>query len=497
MAPRAVLNKTLLFLKKNPHYFLVFFVLIFAIFYHYFMIPSGALKSDKASKDKVQIEQPDLDVKHREKVYPHAFQSQAGDVFRVGIFASTKNIENVEVFAESELNETLKIGEWNLQPSENGEYKELIFSVLGRYENIIIRLKKDENEDAMNNKVWDDSAVSIHSFFISRVEVKGTMSLRNLTPTIFGISSMKKDILLSLKDVNKDANGQNDLSEWVFQSNGDFLQALEFSGNTVGSGRQEYVFSLMRYFPDKKDKEGALLHTAPFILDALDDLLVPTGNYQIPFLFPLKRGEWYKVTLTKTPSKDWDNFFTLGLLRTDLTTKIDSPAGDLALLVRERIHAKNGASFPDGARLEDLGDHLSYNFSLQGTLLDFTNIVEASGGIAYDAKKRLVVGKQKNGEYFVYKFDMPDPFNRFALKAMQADNDAKEIKLEYSFDNEFWREASFTKELGAPVMFSLNVSGDGRSRSVYVRVSYSGENKKSGFFAIEALSVNASILKSQ
>src|SRR3989344_4939314 len=280
MASKIILDKLLFFLRKNSRYLFIFFVLIFSILYHYFIIPPETLKGNKVSADKKQTEQPDLDAKHEEKAYPHIFQSQAGDVFRVSVFSSTKDTEDVEIFAESNLNEVLQIGQWHLEPSESGEYKELFFSTPGRYENIIIRLKKNEMMDAaMNNgvmnKKWDDSAVYIHSFFVSRVDVKDALELQSLAPTIFGISSMNRVPLFSQKGANNgmdEQGGKNDPVEWVFQAKGDFLQTMEFSGKTVGSGRQEYVFQLMRYFPDKKEKErdAKLLHSSAFILDALD-----------------------------------------------------------------------------------------------------------------------------------------------------------------------------------------------------------------------------------
>ncbi|MDO8566261.1 MAG: hypothetical protein Q7S04_03700 [Candidatus Moranbacteria bacterium] len=504
MEPKVIFDKTISFLRKKPRYLLVFFVFIFAIFYYHFIIPPQASKGNKASKEKVQTVQPDLDVKRSEKIYSHILQSQAGDVFRVGAFADTKNTEDIEIFAESELNEVLKIGEWHLEPSENGEYKELFFSAPGRYENIVLRLQKNEERDAAVSeqnkttihKKWDDSAVYIRSFFVSRVEARDALELRNLTPTVFGISSLKRDILQREEDAGRDAKEQSNLTEWVFQSNGDSLQALEFSGKKVGSGRQEYVFSLRRYFPDKKEKEGELLHTAAFVLDALDDLLVSMGNYRIPFPFPLVQGEWYKMTLAKTPSKDKDNSFTVGPLEADVATNTDS-TGDLALLIRERLRAKNDASFPDGAKFEDLGERFFYFFSLNGTPLDFANVFDASGSIRYDVKKHLVTGGQKNKEYLIYKFNMPYPFNRFVLEATQEGNDEKEIKLEYSFDNAFWREIAFTQEPGDAQEFLLTLEGDDKSRTVYVRASYTGPEKKSGFFALKALNVTASIGKTR
>lgn len=499
MMLQEVSGEAILFLRKNPHYPFVFFVFIAAIFYYIFIIPPEALKKEKMPKNKVQTELPSLNAKHQEKIYNDIFQSQAGDVFRLGAFIKTKNAEVIEILAESGLNEILKLEEWNLQPSEKGEYRELFFQTPGRYEDIVIRLKRSEKTKKTDfEKNWDDSAVSISAFSISRVEAQNLAGTYNLASTVFGISTMTQDILLSQKKIKKDTSNEDkpsDSVEWLFSSKGDFLEALEFSGDVVGKGRQEYVFKLMRYFPDSKEA-GELLHSTSFVLDAIDDLMISTGNYRMPFNFPLKKGEWYKIALVKTPSKDRDNYFSIGTLEMESgAVGDDTRTGDLALLLRERLRTKNDASFLDGAKLEDLGKNLVYSFSLQGAPVDFLNIYEASSGISYDERRRLVTGSQKNRQYFVYKFDMPYFFDRFVLEAVQEGNDEREIKLEYSLDNAFWREISFTQETGEPQKFILTLERSEKSRIVYVRASYNGAEKKSGFFALKALDVKASLEK--
>lgn len=479
-------NGWMQFVGRYSQYVFVLVIFSMTILYHYFIIPPETVKNNTVSKDKVQAEQPDLDIKHQEKIYPQIFQSQVGDVFRVGALVRVKSAENVEIFVQSRLNEVLKIGDWHLEPSENGEYKELVFSTSGYYENIIIRLKENaEINTTKENTFGDTRAVFIRSFFVSRVEAKNALEIKNLTPTVFGISSTKRDVLFQ--------DGQGSPVKWVFQSNGDFLQALEFSGKIVGRGRQEYVFNLIHYFPDKKE-DGELVHTSSFVLDALSGMSVPTGNYQVSFPSTLVSGEWYKVTLTRTPSKDQSNFFTVGPLEVDTVTDINAPVGDLALLVGEHLRTKNNAIFPDGAKLEDMGKNLSYSFSLQGTALDFANIYDASSGISYDVGKRLVTGNQKNREYFTYKFDTVYPFDRFVLDAIGEGNDTK-VKLEYSFDNVFWREIPFSQATNDSQKFLLALDGNNKSQVVYVRVSYAGVEKKSGFFALRTLNIDASISK--
>lgn len=483
-----MISTSSLFFRNYQRYLFVMFVFMLAIFFHYFTFPSEVSKSDKALKTESFVENPDLDAKHRERVYPRIFQSQAGDIFRMSTFIRTKDGESIEIFARSSLNEFFKIGEWSFAPSEYGEYKELVFSIPGRYEDVILRLKESEEGP---DTVGDGSKVYIRLFSVIRLEVKKESEIKTLEPTFVGIPKIKKETLLS----KKDADNSQDRISWVFQADGDFLQTIEFTGDIVGQGRQGYAFELTRFDQEKNGRDPKTLKQASFIIDALDDLLTSSGNYQLPFFVPLERGQRYVLSFTREPSNDRENFFNIGFLEPDVDADKSSAQGDIALHIRVRAQTKNGASFPDGAKLEDLGKSRLYSFSLEGEPVDYTNIFNASSSVRFDQAKHLVIGSQKNGEYLTYKFDTALPFDQFAIQATQKGNDEKEIKLEFSFDNAFWREIAFVQDKGGPQRFALALPGDLKMHVVYVRASYNGEDKKSGFFALETLSVNASIKK--
>lgn len=155
----------------------------------------------------------------------------------------------------------------------------------------------------------------------------------------------------------------------------------------------------------------------------------------------------------------------------------------------------NGSTILDYARLEDFGGNIFYSFALQNKEIDYTNIFSASESIRFDFKKRVVVGDERRKEFYVYKFDTAYPFEKFVLQALQRGVTPGEIRLEYSFDNEFWHEVSFTQKEKESQKFFLSLPGNGKDKVVYLRVSYNGKESKSGTFAIQELSVNASIAK--
>lgn len=474
--------------RRNQAYYFVLLLFIFSIFYNYFVVPPAPLKTNKSIQGKsFFIEKPDLTEKNREKAYAHVLQSVPGDVFRLGVLIRSKNKESLEILAESPFNEHLKIGEWELEPSDNSLYREIIFPSPGRYENIVFQLKEGTRAANTASMEWADSEVFIQSFFVTRLEMAGEAEIKNLKPTLFGVSTIKKELLTSASD-NRSAA---DNLEWVFQADGDYLEAIEFSGDIVGSGRHEYTFEFARFSQEKKEKTR-VIKKIPFILDALDDYRLVSGNYKLPLFSPLEQGRWYSISFSRNTAKDYDNLFKINVLKSNEGSG-SSEKSDLALHIGVRSRQQNGTSFPDGAKLEDLGRNLFYSFSLQEKPVDYTNVFDMSEGVTFDGKKRLVSGRKKNGEFFTYKFDTLYPFRNLTIEARQEGSVPNEIKLEYSFDNSFWKEIPSTQEKSQSPTFFLMLSNPNNGHVVYVRASFQGEEKKTGLFALDKLSVKASV----
>lgn len=478
------------YLRKSSHYILVILIFFLAIAYQRYLVPVDEFKAEgEPKKNVVPIEVPILDAKNTEKVYEHIFQSQPGDVYRIGAYVKTKKQEKIEIFAQSSLNDIFKIGEWILEPSESGGYKEIVFSAPNRYEDIVIRLR---NEAATSGKDWSGAAVYIRSFFVTHVGAGNRIEMKGLQPTIFGVSVRKQKFLFE-ENQNKGLGNP----EWKFQADGDFIDAIEFSGKVIGGGRQEYSFELSLFDSVKNEKKEQAVRSASFVLDALNSYRLPSGNYQITLSAPIKKGEWYLLSLVRVPSKDEKNFFKVGTLGVKTGKDIEGAGkeADLGLLIGSLTRIGKDVAFPEYAKLEDLGNEFVYSYDFQGNKTDYLNIFSASAGIDFDQEKRLVVGKQKNGAFFEYKFDTVYAFDKLVLEAIQHGNDEKEIKLEYSFDDTFWQEIPFVQEGGGSQKFLLELRGDGGHRKLYVRVSYNGIEKKSGFFALNELSVHASVPK--
>lgn len=478
-----------IFFGRYFRYFFILFIFLTAYFWHQAVAPDQAVKKPESKKEKsVFVFRPDLTKKTPEKIYENFFESRTNDFFRLGVHVSTKDKEQVEVLARSSLNEILPISTWTFEPDEKGQYREVVFSTPGRYQDLIIRLKKNSEVSEME---WYDPEVFIKSFDITPLEVQTHFEAVSLAPTFYGISATSHRELFSVQNTDKSSQKK----EWLFQADGDFMRSLEFSGKINGGGRQEYAFELFRYNSVTKEKESAPLQRMPFVLDALNGMRIFSGNFLLPFSSPLKHGEWYVLDFVGPKNKDPENFFSLGELEKAVDPNEFKQKGDLFVHIGQRARLNGADSFPDGAKLEDLGKKLLYTFELRHDPVDYDNLYEASQSIIFDRERKIITGSQTTGEYLMYRFETGRPFEVFTLDAQQDGDDLLEIRLEYSLDKENWKEVPFAEELPGRARFLLTLPGNRVAKTVYVKATYIGEDKSSGFFGFNEFSVHASVSK--
>lgn len=473
--------------KSHQRYVWVMSIFLLIAYYNFSIIPSKKTSASELQGSTMATEQPTLNNKYPEKIYEGVFQSQQGDIFRVGLAARVIHPQRIEIFLQSALNERVRVGELNFLPSMVGEYKELIFSVPGQYRDVVVRLDTDNPLDL---KTWNDTNIFIYSFFITRIEVKNEADIHFLTPTIFGLSQIKEKVFFLTESRNKQSNNP----EWLFQADGDFIEDVTFFGSSDESSPYSYAFKLFQFNTVSK-KKAEELREVSFSKDSLNAIRLPSGNYRIRFDAPLERGKWYIISFSQTNLADHKGSFQLVSLKPENEIRMVSSVPDLSLSLHSFTRHENGSVLLDYARLEDLGKIFSYSFSFQEKNVDFINLFAASQDVQFDSKSKLVKGKRKTGEFFVYKFDTLYPFEQFALKAEQNGDVANEIRLEYSFDNAFWQTIEFTQKKGGSQKFFFSIPGNNKNSVIYVRVSYNGEEKKTGSFALKSLSVNAAVQK--
>ena len=469
--------------KENHYYFLVIFVFLLASYYHYAIAPMPAIENSDTRT--TVLKHPTLSSRDPEEMYQNVFQPQQGDIFRLGLVVKVQRTQTIEVYLHSIFDERVKAGSIVAEPTPNGQYRELVFTVPGRYQDIVLRLAGTLEETGS----WSDSSVYVDSFFVSRLEIRGASEVKTLQSTLFGISETRAKHF-SIREENGAAPKT---FKMAFLAEDDFVQSIGLKSGLIEPSSTGYSVALSQFDVEKKSV-GEEVRANSFSSETLSGLQEPDGGYVIPFPSFLNRGQWYILTFTKDHSEEHSTFSDVFHIGKEEDQK---PAKELeaTLVFGSHMSSGDGKTILDRARLEDLGKTFSYQFSLQGEEVDFENLSAATKSIHFDQKERLVGGSKKHGEYFVYTFDTLYPFEIFSLKAEQSGSATNGLQLEYSVDNISWQMVPFTQEPNGPQKFFLSLPGDKKSRAVSLRVTYIGQERKTGIFGLKELSVNAVVPK--
>ncbi len=146
-----------------------------------------------------------------------------------------------------------------------------------------------------------------------------------------------------------------------------------------------------------------------------------------------------------------------------------------------------------GAKVEDMGSVVLYTYATQKVTTDFSDLEDVSGGVKFDKKNGLVRGDAKPGTMFTYKLDTVYPFQTLRVQAKQTGNKENQVRLEYSFDKNSWKDVASVQDKGEPRMFDdvISAASEGSGSVVYFRVSYSGEKDKKDTFGLDSFRVTA------
>jgi hypothetical protein len=470
-------------IQKHRHYLPVLVIFFLAVYYHYLIAPTTALEHDDVKV--ATTKQPTLSSRNPEKIYENVFQPQQGDVFRVGVVLQAEKAQTIEVAVHSIFGDRVTVGELRVEPTRDEVYKELVFVAPGRYQDIALRLTGSLEE----NGSWRDSSVTVNTIFVSRIEAENLAEVGHLEPTVFGMfQTQAKSFSIEQRDHHLLA-----VLKVPFLAESEFIRSID-----IRDGFLDGETGISASLSTSDGAEGATdeeVRSVIFPVTMLSPFRKPEGGYEIPFLSLLKPGQKYLLTITKEGQKK--NTMLPQVFRTD-TDRVVGNQNKLNVVLNfgSIMRHRSGGKVMDNARLEDLGEAFSYQFSFQKSETDFLNLSQASKTVRFDQKEKMVGGSKKPGEYFVYTFDTLYPFQVFSFKATQSGNAANALALEYSFDDTLWKAVPFTQESSGPQKFSLSLPGDQTNHAVSLRVRYIGQTKKTGLFGLKDLAVNAVVPKS-
>ncbi len=468
--------------RRYSQYILVGVIFAVFVFYNIVITPQSPFKKSKSSNRSAGRIAWDITTEKPEKIFTGVLQGRSGDWYRLGVSTRASYSVRIDVSLYSVFNDDVAIGFLDIPESADFQYHEILFQIpTGTFSDIRFVLR---GEGAPG--LWSYTGVKLSEFALSRLNVSSKFEADRLMPTLAG----NTEHIMKTFAAGKQISDSRVIFENSFTADADFIENIRV--NTNEKSRQgSYVLEL-------REKAGADSGNQDISIKRI--ILEPGefgsdqdewGNQSLTLPALLERGKEYTVSLKNTG----------GVSVKPILSPLEGLQGEalddtnITAIVFGRYAYTDDSALLSGAKVEDFGGEILYSYSLSGEENDFFDLFDTEGSVRFDTKEKMIAGKQKGRTSFTYRFFTVRPFEKFMLAARQAGDNEKEVKLEYSFDNAFWREVPSTQEKNEPQIFSLTLSGNGNQNIVYIRASYNGEDKKTGSFGLDQLSVRAKLIR--
>ena len=464
-------------------YVLVVVVFAVSIFYTVAVVPQESSKKSKSSSSQsVKRIAYDITTEKPEKNFTGILQGRSGDWYRMGFSTVANHAARIDVSLHSVFSGDVSIGALDIEASDDFQYHEILFQIPpGTFSDIKFVLHSEDTRES-----WSYTGVKVSEFALSRLNIRSKAEADRLTPTLAGNIEHDTKILAPSKEVSNSGG----IFESRFFAEADFIENIRLNAKEQLKNNG-YVLELREIV--KGDAKNTDVSIKKVILEPgeLESSKDEWGNQLIAFPARLEKGKEYRVLLKGTGDASYNIVF---LPLEGLNSALSDGKSIAAIVFGRYAYVKGGAML-SGAKVEDFGGEILYSYSLSGEENDFFDLFDTDGSVKFDAKRKTVVGEQKQRTSFTYRFFTVYPFEKFMLAARQAGNSEKEIKLEYSFDNVFWREVPYVQAGNEPQVFSFAISGTGNQDTMYIRASYNSEDKKTGTFSLDQLSVRAELIR--
>ncbi len=469
--------------RRHSRYVLVMVIFLVFVFYAVVVVPGEPSKKSKLSSSRsINLVEWNITTEKPEKVFLGVLHGLPGDWYRVGVSTIASRDARIDVSLYSVFSEDISVGSFDIAASDDYRYHEILFQIpSGTFSDIRFVLQGNDS-----NGRWSYAGIKLSEFALSRLSVKNKSEAERLAPTLAG----NIEHAVKMLAMDKPATDSNVIFESRFVADADFIESVRLNAKEK-SKNKDYVLELRGVA--KGGAYDADISIKRVILDPgeLRSVQDEWGNQSVALPARLERGKEYIVTLTGTGGASRNLIFSplQGLQGTTSDEK-----NTIAIVFGRYAYADGGALL-SGAKVEDFGNEILYSYALSGEVNDFFDLFDTEGSVKFDTKQKMVVGEQKQRTSFTYRFFTVYPFERFALSARQAGDKEKEVKLEYSFDKEFWKEVPVTQAHNKSQIFSLALAGTGKQDTVYIRASYNGEDKKTDSFGLDQLSVRAKLTR--
>lgn len=447
-------------------------------------------------------------------------RSQCGRLFfdlkSLTLDGLTPENSNIKVHLSNDFDQSQELGSYEIENDWLVRNEEIYFCASYDYQDLIFR--KDENNQ---NTSYEISNVAFYPITIDKHDFSGLLA------PIIGNTDFSKVIYQSGLE-NKDANGvikftrRNQKIGQTFMANSDVISGVDMKLEFVGTGGIGNYFLELREAIDRNGKLELSSDRIAYYMFNKDsaerDLKIEEGIYHIPLTAQLERGRTYYIGINNEAVK-FNILNTLkiysgignseaGKLINSVGGKTSEKSGSLYLKAYGAYYLKIGdEKVLTGVRILDNGDETGqYVYKQKGNFSDYLDldqlISKDNSSVFYDNVQAGVSAEAEDDNAFIYKIDTIHPFLKVKIEAEQPGGEFTNSLVYYSYDNMQWQEIKNDldkdelAEKGNKNKFQELVQGDGKQKTIYIKVTYDkddAQEKTVHLFDLKNLTVIAEL----
>lgn len=477
------------FLRENTRYIVVLFFFLVASFYSLVIARDEDKKEKKTEKTETEqvVRMQDLDHIAKSKVYPGLLSSRAGDTYRVIIRAEASAMAAIRVSARSLDGKLLPITSFDISKGERIS-REAVFSADGEYRDIVVDLEEKRDE---SGRQWDDTRVFIDRVSVTRLAASSLAEARQLNPTIFGEPERIVAYLPAHQDAMEDdsfGKSKNRIGQY-FKPTDTIFTALRFRGDVVGNGGAgSYVAELGECADDICSfNEIKMLEKISFGAEdiARYKSIGSDDMYEIPLSATLDPNKLYYTGINATKAKA-DNANHL-LLRKFIGEDATKNSFFGAVFTQK-------SDILSSATIEDIGNTYRYEYRMKNAESDISDVYGSSGKVKFDKSLAGLAMPQDEGASMTFRVNTIYPIIAMRMSAKGIDTKNAQFVMEYSLDEEEWREVPYVQQEDAPQVFDAAIPASGKSM-VYIRARSVQDGSKFKDWGIKDLVISAALRK--
>ena len=481
------------FARRNGRYIGVGAVFLVAIWYNLAVAPSDELEKDKHldfSGIEEDSRKADLTQNHPEKVYVDMLQAMPGDWYRIGIAAEAfESDEVLDVVAVSDTGMEKVMGTMELEKGEAEKYQEFVFLCDDAYRDVRIRKRGEEEYDQ-----WSGGDVVLAEVFATRLDISTQTQAQQLEPTIRK-EAKTRDVLVRDDMPEKEEiffpGGRKFVAWGILESPGNRLISLAFSAKkALPETNGKYIVEVRGYHPPLKIVDKKVLAEMSFT-EAEAMAAAEKGDGIIRFELPgaIEADMSYVVGIRLDEDRGPG-----GLEFTPIVAE-DASRGLMLAEILPSLEGDEGVRLLSGARIEDVGSYLRYEYRNAGVSTDFFNIDRMSDSVEFDSSCGCVLADAEREEFFSYEFDFLSPASEVFVRARQYRDYEDQIAMEYSFDGKGWKEIPYRQDNDDSQRFAYTIEPPSGTSKVFIAVRYAGEEDTDREFGLDLLEVTAKLVK--